>query len=1844
MTNLQPETQKKPSAVRRLTYALLLLLILIAGAYVRFVGIDWGEYQYLHPDERFLIWVGADIQPVENLAQYFDAANSSLNPENRGHPFYVYGTLPMFITRYLAEWAYERVGFNEMTDMGRTLSALVDWLVILLVYAVARRAYDQRVAILAAAFSAFAVLQIQQSHFFTMDTFVNLFTLLAIYYAVKIVSRKAPAPEPIDLPLAEEPALPGATDPEPAGEALESGDAPLLADTPPAEPPARPNFWRSPDLWLSIAFGFALGCAVASKLNAAPVAMMLPLAFGLRYFKLPVAERTRWMAQILVFLAAGALVSLLAFRIFQPYAFTGPSFFNVKIYQPWLADILEQRNQAAGDLDYPPAMQWARRSLAFSFQNITVWGLGLPLGILAWAGFLWVGWRILRGDWHKHLLLWSWTAAYFLWQSFQFNPTMRYQLPIYPMLAIFAAWALVALYDLGQARVKDAAALENEAPAEGLVSVSQPGRGERFFRPAAVILGALVLVATAAYAFAFSGIYTRPITRVEASYWIYQNIPGPINLHLQTEAGPYNQIISFPSGSFVGPGQPYVATFSAKESGTLNEIYLGGVVDLQTGQSAVLDLVVSQQPDGEKPLSTLVIEPSKPKEEDEPVGQEYSLLLSPAVEVVKDQVYYLYFSVPDTGSTVDVCGPLVVTIQNGSEIYPQQLPQPQQCLIRSGMPYSMSFVALQSGLLTEIYLANVADLSTEAGLQTLDLVVSPTSDDGLFATATLREDFSPDADGKGQGYTLALDRPVDIVAGQNYQFSLVLREGSGAIQVYGSGVANEGDWDDGLPVRVNGYDAYGGIYPNGLNFNMYTDDNLEKRERFLNIYDEADYIIISSNRQWGTLTRLPERHPMTEVHYRHLLGCPDDQTVEWCYRVAQPGMFQGDLGFELVKVFQSDPQIGPLHINTQFAEEAFTVYDHPKVLIFRKTADYSAQRASDILGAADIDHIIRVTPKKAKSYPATLTLPAERLGEQQAGGTWSDYFDTQALQNRVQVVGVIAWYLSVSVLGLLAYPLLRLALPGLPDHGYPLARTAGMLLLAYFTWLAGSLRIPFERLTISVVIALLALTAVFLAYRQRSELRQEWRKRWKYFLVVELLTLAFFLFFLAIRWGNPDLWHQWKGGEKPMDFAYFNAVLKSTSFPPYDPWYAGGYLNYYYYGYVFVGVLVKWLGLVPAFAYNLILPTLFSLTALGAFSIAFNVKMAVPQREPVEPEPPVELAEGEQAASPVPSHRPPLKTPSLRAAVMVGMAAALGMAVLGNLGTVRMILRGYQQLAIPGGLTADTGLFTRIIGTFQGLAKVASGQASLPYGLGDWYWIPSRAIPAPNEVEPITEFPFFTFIYADLHAHMMALPIALLALAWVFSVVLGRGKWPGWLAGGLGFVLGGVAIGALRPTNTWDIFVYIVLAALAVGYTWWRYLAVDENTFGGTILAGLPAWFKRLALTAAGVGLIVGLSLLLYQPYAQWYGLGYSKVELWKGTHTPSTSYLVHWGLFLFLIVSWMAWETRQWMAETPISALSKLKSRLPLLQGALILLVTWVAVLTWYLKISVAWLVLPLATWALILLLRPAQPDGKRLVLFLVGTGLVLTLMVEMIVLRGDIGRMNTVFKFYLQVWTLFAVSAAAALGWLMPYLRTWKPGWRIPWQAALVTLATCAALFTLLGGMAKIRDRMVSTAPHTLDGMAYMQYAGYEEHNAYTDNYDRMDLSQDYNAIRWLQDHVEGSPVIVEANSRNLYRWYSRYTIYTGLPGVVGWEWHQQQQRALNPGDWVTQRVYEVDDFYNTLDAAAARRFLLRYDVRYIVLGQLERTTYYGPGLDKFESYDGRLWQEIYRDRDTVIYEVLP
>jgi uncharacterized membrane protein len=285
---------------------------------------------------------------------------------------------------------------------------------------------------------------------------------------------------------------------------------------------------------------------------------------------------------------------------------------------------------------------------------------------------------------------------------------------------------------------------------------------------------------------------------------------------------------------------------------------------------------------------------------------------------------------------------------------------------------------------------------------------------------------------------------------------------------------------------------------------------------------------------------------------------------------------------------------------------------------------------------------------------------------------------------------------------------------------------------------------------------------------------------------------------------------------------------------------------------------------------------------------------------------------------------------------------------------------------------------------------------------------------------------------------------------------------------------------------------------------------------------------------------------------------------------------------------------------------------------------------------ITVLWLALPLAVWAGVLMLRPGLTHIKKLVLFMIGTALVITMFVEIFVVTGDVGRQNTVFKFYMQAWVLLGLSAAAAFSWLLIEFRKWLMAWRTAWNMVAIALVTCSVFFLFIYGSAKIHDRMSTNAPHGLDGMLFIDYA---KNNEFAVD---IDLSEDYHAIRWLQENVQGSPVIAEAPSAGIqYTWLNRFSVYTGLPDVIGWEWHQIQQRLMF-AETVKSRGLQEDIFYATNEVNVAQDFLRKYDVRFIIVGQLERAKYTGGGLEKFEAYNGKLWNAVYREGQTVIYEV--
>ena len=146
----------------------------------------------------------------------------------------------------------------------------------------------------------------------------------------------------------------------------------------------------------------------------------------------------------------------------------------------------------------------------------------------------------------------------------------------------------------------------------------------------------------------------------------------------------------------------------------------------------------------------------------------------------------------------------------------------------------------------------------------------------------------------------------------------------------------------------------------------------------------------------------------------------------------------------------------------------------------------------------------------------------------------------------------------------------------------------------------------------------------------------------------------------------------------------------------------------------------------------------------------------------------------------------------------------------------------------------------------------------------------------------------------------------------------------------------------------------------------------------------------------------------------------------------------------------------------------------------------------------------------------------------------------------------------------------------------------------------------------------------------MAYMADATHEEQGQL------IELKWDQEAIEWIQDTVEGSPVILEAHLSQ-YHWGARFSAYTGLPTVIGWPWHQVQQRT-DYSFAVHDRIDDVREIYETLNSERALELIRQYRIQYVVVGDLERMTYKKEGLSKFES----MGNKVFENYGTIIYKV--
>ncbi len=648
----------------------------------------------------------------------------------------------------------------------------------------------------------------------------------------------------------------------------------------------------------------------------------------------------------------------------------------------------------------------------------------------------------------------------------------------------------------------------------------------------------------------------------------------------------------------------------------------------------------------------------------------------------------------------------------------------------------------------------------------------------------------------------------------------------------------------------------------------------------------------------------------------------------------------------------------------------------------------------------------------------------------------------------------------------------------------------------------------------------------------------------------------------------------------------------------------------------------------------------------------------------------------------------------LTVATVAGLVASLAVSL--GLAVVRWLVdsdrctpwwkRALVSSLVPGVCSLWWILFA---GNFDPFVQVVTRRS-----LAIDFWQSSRAI-----AQAITEFPYFSFLYADLHPHLIALPlwlslIALIVAAHADQEAPIRNRALRWM---VSVVIGSTVI----VVNSWDL----PLVALLL--------------FAMTLVTIGPRRPAQLVWVIGGSILALAASRLIYWPFYERFVSPVTSVRL-LGNGTSPEQFLVHFGILLALpvlavVANWSLPARSFWslglvaVGTTAIGYAAGLLlrsgswSRVELSANdtwIVLLLVIVLLVVPFGCSLAGFDPVRPETLWFVALLGVAVGLFGTRQLaaslvvvptvlvsawlvqhwrdrraplpgLWVVAAGIVI--LMETVVIVDDLygspwQRMNTVFKLSFEAWPLLALS-----GWGL-FIDRWhaqptrRTRARTFAQLVLVGVIGLSSLYLLLGTPQRLALRLPSTPqPGSLDGYAWMRDGFY-----FTSRGEPISTSEDLAAIQWLRRNVTDNSVILEASIGPYRGNGSRLSSATGLPTVLGWDRHERQQRTRvvptdrtirleSPlGPTVDERLIAIREIYQTTDPARKRWLLYQYRVRYVVVGQVERRwriqpgfagatipdeVYASPeGIAAFEALIGETLRVAVRFGDTVIYEVVP
>ena len=866
-----------------------------------------------------------------------------------------------------------------------------------------------------------------------------------------------------------------------------------------------------------------------------------------------------------------------------------------------------------------------------------------------------------------------------------------------------------------------------------------------------------------------------------------------------------------------------------------------------------------------------------------------------------------------------------------------------------------------------------------------------------------------------------------------------------------------------------------------------------------------------------------------------------------------------------------------------------------------------------------------------------------------------------------------SWYLTITLLGWLTFPLASRLFAALPDRGYTLSRSFGFLLWGYVFWLLTSLGLSQNDVG-GLFLGLLVLAglsvwatqsknsggdALSRLSRNFSDLIAWAKQNRRLVMNVEILFFIAFAFLAFVRASNPEL----GSTEKPMELMFINSILRSPTFPPWDAWLSGYAISYYHFGYVMTAMLAKLTSTPGSAAHNLMTALIFSLAAIGSYGILYNLLS-------------LGRTSGDGNSSSI------IRRSFLAPMFLLLISNAEGF--LEILYKRRWFWSGDSSAfwkwldikdlnqppaQLSGGLLNRLGFWITSDGV-SGIGKFFSEQFEPDRYL--WWWRASRVVSdfdlGGGFKEIIDEFPFFSFLHADLHPHVLAIPFGLLTIAAAFNLYLGG--WRGEINVGrfrmrinlLGFGLLSLLLGGLAFLNTWDILIAaaLVLGVYALkrveefGWSWGRLKEVFS--FGlplgiSSVLLYLPFYIgfssqlggviPNLVYPTRGAHLWVMFATLLLPLFA--YLIYLRLAEKWPGRWWPAIRFslglvLLLWGISWFIgwAINWfepdMGALFLQEQGVFDIRSLFRQASlkRLTHIGGLLTLLAVLIP--------AIALLVADRKSQTKKAQGKVSSPKSNTFVLLLITMGALLVIGPEFLYLRDQFGtRINTIFKFYYQAWMVWSLAAAYGMAVLIQKLRSW---WKYTFWLGFVFLLFVGLTYPVLrlniwaGGFKIERATTLLDTIFTDESEIAKLAARQELSSLWTMDY--FDLLQRQNpdeaaALRWLGNAPDG--IISEAIGGS-YSGFGRVSTNTGMPTLLGWPGHESQWR----GGYEAQgsRKSDVETLYATTDWQLADEIISRYNIRYIFVGRLERDK-----LLREEKFQQNM-RVVFQQGNVVIYEV--